>query len=145
MRRGALPRHGAPQRVSLCSCHWCQKRTGSAIGVSVYFPKDAVTFNEGERGRHRLISDAGRWIDQEFCTACGTALTWTLEFLPEFRGLAGGNFDAPNPWYRPERFVFARSKPDWLALPEGVEVYQAMPGGQGGLGAVDPRSASAND
>ena len=123
---------GAPQRVSLCACAWCQKRTGSALGVSVYFLKDAVTFNAGELGCHRLTSDAGRWIDQEFCKACGTALTWTLEFLPDYRGLAGGTFDPPNFWYRPERFVFARSKPDWLQIPEGVEVCQAMPGSKEG-------------
>ena len=119
---------GAPRRVSLCACSWCQKRTGSAIGVSVYFLKPDVTFTRGELGRYRLRSDAGRWIDQEFCTTCGTALTWTLEFLPEFRGLAGGTFDRPTFWYTPQRFVFARSKPDWLAIPDGLEVCQAMPG-----------------
>jgi hypothetical protein len=119
---------GDPQRVSLCACAWCQKRTGSALGVSVYFRKPDVAFNEGELGCHRLTSDAGRWIDQEFCTACGTALTWTLEFLPEYRGLAGGTFDRPTFWYTPQRFVFARSKPDWLEIPAGVEVCQAMPG-----------------
>ena len=122
---------GEPRRVSLCACSWCQKRTGSALGVSVYFRKPDVTFNEGAQdklGCYRLTSDAGRPIDQEFCTTCGTALTWTLEFLPDFRGLAGGTFDRPTFWYRPQRFVFARSKPDWLHIPEGLEVYQAMPG-----------------
>lgn len=123
---------GAPQRVSLCSCSWCQKRTGSALGISVYFLKPDVVFTQGELGRYRLNSDAGRWIDQEFCTACGTALTWTLEFLSEFRGIAGGTFDRPTFWYRPERFVFARTKPEWLPIPDGVEVCQTMPGSKEG-------------
>jgi hypothetical protein len=43
------------------------------------------------------------------------------------RGLAGGTFDPPTFWYELERFVFARSKPDWLAIPPGIEVCQAMP------------------
>ena len=116
-----------PRRVSLCACEWCQKRTGSAIGVSVYFNDGDVTFLQGTRNRYRLTSDAGRWIETEFCPSCGTTVTWTLEFLPGYRGIAGGTFDRPTFWYRPERFVFARSKPDWLEIPEGLDVCQAMP------------------
>jgi len=73
---------GAPSRVSACSCAWCRKRTGSALGISVYFAEENVEFTKKSLARYRLTSDAGRWIEQEFCTACGTALTWTLEFLP---------------------------------------------------------------
>ena len=118
---------GAPQRVSLCSCTWCQKRTGSALGVSVYFLKQNVEIDETLLGTYRMTSDAGRWIEQGFCTTCGTALTWTLEFRPDDRGFAGGTFDQPTFWYKPERFVFARSKPDWLTIPDGVDVFAAMP------------------
>jgi len=118
---------GAPRRVSACSCTWCQKRTGSALGLSVYFLKEDVEFTRQRPGRYRLTSNAGRWIEQEFCQNCGTALTWTLEFLPDYRGIAGGTFDHPTFWYRLERYVFARSKPDWLLVPEGIEVCQEMP------------------
>ena len=118
---------GTPQRVSLCSCTWCQKRTGSALGVSVYFLKQDVEIDESLLGTYRMTSDAGRWIEQGFCTTCGTALTWTLEFRPNDRGFAGGTFDQPTFWYKPERFVFARSKPDWLAIPDGIETFEAMP------------------
>lgn len=118
---------GKPQRVSACSCRWCQKRTGSALGISVYFLKDDVEFLRGNLGSYRLTSDAGRWIDQEFCRNCGTALTWTLEFLPDYRGIAGGTFDQPTFWYQLQRYVFARSKPDWLHIPDHIKVFQAMP------------------
>jgi hypothetical protein len=118
---------GAPRRVSVCSCTWCTKRTGSAFGVSVYFDADKVAFTQGELRPHRLTSDAGRWIETGFCPECGTTVTWRLEFLPGLRGIAGGTFDPPTFWYRPERYVFARSKPDWVAIPAGVEVCQAMP------------------
>lgn len=119
---------GEPQRVSLCACTWCQKRTGSAMGISVYFDRTHVTFTEGTVQAYRLTSDAGRAIDTGFCGNCGTTVTWTLEFLPNLRGIAGGTFDQPTFWYRPQRFVFARSKPDWLAIPEGLEICQAMAG-----------------
>ena len=118
---------GDPTRISLCSCTWCQKRTGSTMGLSVYFLKDDVEFVQGDLGSYRLTSDGGRWIEQNFCTNCGSALTWTLEFRPDDRGIAGGTFDQPTFWYKPERYVFARSKPDWLTIPDGVEVFDAMP------------------
>lgn len=117
-----------PQRVSLCACTWCQKRTGSAIGISVYFKDQDVAFVQGTLRAYRLQSDAGRWIESAFCDTCGTTVTWRLEFLPGFRGIAGGTFDQPTFWYTPQRFVFARSKPDWLTVPDGLDVHQAMAG-----------------
>ena len=118
---------GEPERVSVCSCKWCQRRTGSALGVSVYFPDENVEFTQQTLGCYRLTSDAGRWIEQEFCTSCGTALTWTLEFRPGYRGIAGGSFDSPAFWYKVQRYVFARSKPGWLRIEDGIEIFQAMP------------------
>lgn len=118
---------GEPRRVSACACRWCQRRTGSAFGISVYFDKDDVSFSQGVMRNHRFNSDAGRWIEAEFCETCGTTVTWTLEFLPDYRGIAGGTFDEPTFWYKLQRFAFARTKPDWLKIPEGLEVCQAMP------------------
>jgi len=54
-------------------------------------------------------------------------VTWTLEFLPDYRGIAGGTFDEPTFWYKLQRFGYALTKPDWLKIPEGLEVCQAMP------------------
>jgi hypothetical protein len=76
--------------------------------------------------RSDVTSDAGRWIEQEFCRNCGTVLTCTLEFMPEYRGIAGGTFDQPAFWYEPERFVFARTKPHWLQISDGVPGFQTM-------------------
>ncbi|MCR9086121.1 MAG: GFA family protein [Rhodobacteraceae bacterium] len=118
----------APQRVSACSCGWCTKRTGAPLGVSVYFLKEDVRFTQGALTPFRLTSDAGRWIESEFCGTCGTTVSWTLEFLPDFRGIAAGTFDTPSFWYRPQRYVFTRSKPDWLHLDGDVPCFAAMPG-----------------
>jgi len=117
----------APKRVSACSCGWCRKRTGSAFGISVYFDQADIEFTKGSMKAYGLVSDAGRWIESEFCNRCGTTVSWTLEFLPGLRGIAGGTFDDPTFWYEIERYVFARTKPDWLTLPEGIEVCEAMP------------------
>jgi len=118
---------GPAKRVSACSCRWCQKRTGSVLGLSVYFEKADVTFLAGEMQTFRLTSDAGRWIETSFCPTCGTTLGWTLEFFPDYQGLSGGTFDAPEVWYPPERYVYARTKPDWIGLPEHIETFEKLP------------------
>ncbi|MCO1335608.1 GFA family protein [Microbulbifer sp. OS29] len=118
---------GSPRRVSLCSCHWCRKRTGSVLGLSVYFDWELVIFTRGQLKTHRLNSDAGRWIKSQFCPECGSALSWTLEFLPRYRGLAGGAFDHPEFIY-PERYVFSRSKPEWLEVANDISLCPNMAG-----------------
>ncbi|MEM7225952.1 MAG: GFA family protein [Pseudomonadota bacterium] len=120
-----------PQRVSLCSCTWCQKRTGSAFGISCYFEKPDVELLQGERKSYRVTSDAGRWLEAEFCVACGSTVTWTLELFPDYRGIAGGTFDQPTFWYTLQRYVYTRSKPEWLEAPEGVECFEALTPGLG--------------
>ncbi|QFT56265.1 GFA family protein [Microbulbifer sp. THAF38] len=117
---------GQPRRVSLCSCSWCRKRTGSLIGVSVYFDKNNVQFINAELKTHQLLSDAGRWVECQFCEHCGSALTWTLEFLPEYRGIAGGAFDAPM-FIQPERYVYYQNKPEWLEINGDIRRCPLMP------------------
>ena len=38
---------GDPKRVGVCHCRYCQLRTGSALGISVYFDAEAVEVLQG--------------------------------------------------------------------------------------------------
>ena len=85
---------GQPKSTVFCHCEYCQKRTGSTEALLVYFRNDAVRNIEGPLKKYRHISDqSGRWIDSEFCEECGSAVTWTLELVPGWRGFEGGTFD----------------------------------------------------
>ena len=108
---------GLPQRVA----------AGSALGLTVYFKESDVAFLQGALRKYRLTSDAERWIETEFCEVCGTTVTFTLELRPGLRAIAGGTFDQPTFWYDLEAFMFARSKPAWLTLPEGLEIHDTAP------------------
>jgi hypothetical protein len=113
-----------PFRTSVCHCRFCQRRTGSAFGVGVYFRKDDFELLRGELKSYQHRSDeSGRWLKMEFCPKCGTTLTWTLELFPDGRGVAGGSFDDPA-WIRIERHTWTRSKHHWVALPEDVETFE---------------------
>lgn len=85
---------GRPRSTVICHCEYCQKRTGSTQALLICFRRNAVKKIEGPLRNFRHISDqGGRWIDSEFCEKCGSAVTWTLELVPGWRGFAGGTFD----------------------------------------------------
>lgn len=120
---------GAPERVTVCHCTWCQRRTGSAFGVEAVFKLENVTLSGETPRTYRHHSDeSGRWLDQEFCPRCGTNIGFTLEAVPGIRTIAAGTFDDPS-WISPGntafRYVYLRSARDWSALPDGVERYEA--------------------
>jgi len=80
-----------PSLVGVCHCMECQRRTGSAFGVSIYFPKDQVRA-EGPSKIYVRGSDSGRKLEFHFCPDCGTTVFWYAEFLPDHIGIAFGAF-----------------------------------------------------
>ena len=120
--------HGDPERVTVCQCTWCQRRTGSAFGVGAVFRSEHVMLAGDTLQKHRHISDeSGRWLDQEFCARCGTNIGFTLEAVPGIRAIAAGTFDDPS-WINPEKYtfrhVFVRSAQGWSKIPDSVEQHE---------------------
>ena len=120
--------HGDPVRITICHCTWCQRRTGSAFAVETVFKAENVTLDGDTLRTYRHLSDeSGRWLDQSFCSRCGTNIGITLEAVPGLRTIAGGTFDDPS-WLDREkhsfRYVYLRSAQDWSGIPDGVERYE---------------------
>jgi len=115
---------GVPRLASVCHCTFCQHRTGSAFGVGVYFLSNEVEFLSGTLKVYEHRSDeTGRWIRTEFCVNCGTTVTWTLEVMPDGRGLAGGTFDDPH-WFEIARHSWTRSAHRWVTVPPDTPAYE---------------------
>ena len=57
---------GEPPRVAICHCMECQRRTGSAFGLVIFFPKEQVR-TEGPSKVYVRRSDAGRKVEFHFC------------------------------------------------------------------------------
>lgn len=119
---------GAPSRVTICHCTWCQRRTGTAFATEVVFDSGQVEVTGAEIAHYRHLSDeSGRWLDVEFCRRCGGNLGFTLEAVPGVRTLPAGAFDDPA-WIRADRYkvrhVYLRSRRDWSALSPLVEQYE---------------------
>lgn len=119
---------GAPLRVTICHCEWCQRRIGSAFGVEIVFEKTQVTFATNSVSVYRQLSDeSGRWVDQHFCSSCGSNIGLTLEAVPSIQSISAGSLDDQN-WSELEsverKHVFTRSSRQWSKIPDDVAQYE---------------------
>ena len=115
-----------PLRAMACHCSTCRLRTGAAYGIGVYYPDEDIEFLQGDMTTYRFQSaTSGRWLQNEFCTACGSTVSWTLEMRPGLRGIAGGSFDNPD-WYTIDAHVWAGSARSDMRYPEGMHVCEEI-------------------
>ena len=103
----------SPYVTVICHCSECRKRTGSILGVGVYFERGKVTIQGEANGYTRTIED--RKFTSHFCPTCGTSLYWTTELHPDGIGIGVGCFDDPLE-FLPDRSVWEENIPDWLSL-----------------------------
>jgi hypothetical protein len=85
---------GEPVAVFTCHCQQCQRRSGSAFGLSAYFGKEQASIN-GTTTSFRRPTDSGRTIEFHFCPKCGSTVLWYADAFPEHVGIAAGSFADP--------------------------------------------------
>lgn len=105
---------GNPERTGACHCRYCQTRTGSAFGISVYFKDENVIKLSGDLKTYEFQTESGRPFIQEFCPNCASTLFWKVGTLEGMTGVAGGTFDPPSFWYEMDREVFCRTSAAWV-------------------------------
>ena len=101
---------GDPVRAGICHCRYCQTRTGSAFGISVYFKENQINLINGELTEYNFTNSSGRSFKNKFCKTCGTTVLWEVELRKGLIGVGGGTFDPPTFWYEAGFEVFCRSK-----------------------------------
>ena len=119
---------GTPSRVGICHCRYCQLRTGSAFGVSVYFATDRIEVISGKLESYAYKSESGNSVQVERCDNCGTSLFWEIDtkLYSGIKGTAGGTYDPPTFWYEPDREVFCRTKAEFCSI-EAPETHLTHP------------------
>ena len=130
---------GEPSMVGLCHCRYCQLRTGSAFGISIYFPTTKINVTSGEFDTYSYVTSSGGMVDVERCKTCGTSLFWELklEELKGLKGTAGGSYDPPTFWYKIEHEVFVRSKASFCTIDSPVSYTASF--GPSSLKEEEPR------
>jgi len=116
--------NGGPIRAMACHCTTCKQRTGAPYGIGVYFEESAVVIEGEGVAPFEFNSDTtGRWIRNEFCTRCGSTVSWTLEMRPGLRAIAGGSYDNPD-WYKLDAHIWTRSARSDMRYPDDMKVCE---------------------
>lgn len=117
---------GDPKKVSLCHCTDCQRRSGSAFSVAVFYDRESVTLARGSFETFERASASGFPVKFHFCPKCGSNIWWEPARMPQLVGVAIGAFADPA-FPGPEQAVWARDKHHWLELPESLKSFEANP------------------
>ncbi len=73
---------GEPERVYVCRCRACQRRTGAVVHSGCAYPKSQVRI-EGDNKIYERDADSRFKIRFHFCPNCGSTTSW--HWLPEHR------------------------------------------------------------
>ena len=105
---------GEPVKISACHCHSCQRRTGSAFSVAVFYDRDQVTLN-GLSTTFTRPGDSGQNVEFHFCPTCGTTILWFPQFRPQRAGVAIGCFAGAGPG-GPTQAVYEHCRQPWVSV-----------------------------
>jgi len=118
---------GKPFPVGICHCRYCQTRTGSAFGISVYFDDDQVELTQGELKEFEFQTESGGTTTNYFCPNCGTTVFERISMRPDKISVTGGTFDPPTFWYEVTREVFCRTSAPFV-FNDVDEKHSTFPG-----------------
>lgn len=109
---------GAPRKISACHCPACQRRTGSAFGVAVFYERDQTT-PAGHSSRYTRTGDSGATLEFHFCPACGSSVYWYPAFRPGLVAIALGCFGGPDAIGGPGQSVYETHRHPWVTIADG--------------------------
>ncbi len=113
--------------VAVCTCHFCQKLTGSDYMVEPLF--DAADFQlcAGTPATYAHRSEgSGKQVTVHFCRDCGTTLYHRFERFPEQVGVFAGTFDDPAWFERSSEnvdYMFMETARRGTLVPAGYRTY----------------------
>ena len=111
-----------PMFVHCCHCRDCQRQCGSAFAINALIETDRIEILSGEVAPTRMPTDSGRPHDIYRFQACGTAMWSDYGGRPALRFVRVATLDEPEA-LPPDVHIFARSKLDWMRLPQAAQVF----------------------
>ena len=111
-----------PITVHACYCTDCQKRSGSAFGISMVIAENAFILTGVIKSFERE-ADSGYQIKQCFCPECGNPIFGMSERRPKFIVLFAGTLDDTT-WFKMERLIWTSRAQPWCPLPGNVEIFK---------------------
>ena len=112
-----------PIAFYVCHCTECQRRSGSAFGLSMIVRTDALELISGSPAMFEVELPEGRRDRGRFCLSCATRLWHETDAYPQIRGLRPGTLDEASR-YTPYGDVWTRSAQPWVSFTAGPQFEQ---------------------
>ncbi len=118
---------GEPGYAGYCCCADCRKASGSGFVAFMGYPAERVRFTGGKAFRHTGTSIRGTPAVRNFCPLCGSLVFGGIPGEDAQHTIYAGSLDDAS-LFRPTMAIFNRDRPAWVVLPEGLTVFETMPG-----------------
>lgn len=115
-----------PANAGFCCCADCRKASGSGFIGFMGFDAVALTFT-GSAHQHVGRSARGSDAVRNFCPSCGSLVFGGIVGSDISHTIYAGSLDDPAV-FEPTIAIFTRDRPDWVRLPDGLVLFEAMPG-----------------
>lgn len=116
---------GDPTLEGYCCCVDCRKASGSGFIGFMSYPASAVRIR-GKTMRSRVTSFRGTEAVRNHCAECGGLVYGGEVGKDSAHSIYAGSLDDPC-HFHPTIVIFARDRPDWVILPEGLTMFDTMP------------------
>jgi len=118
---------GNPLFKGQCHCRECQYITGGHPNAVIAMPAASFAYTKSSPKQFKR-SDLSNPVTREFCAECGTHLLTRSPGLPGAVILKVGTLDDPSVYGGPQMVIFTIDKQSFHHVPEGVPVFERMPG-----------------
>lgn len=105
---------GEPEKISVCHCRECQRRTGSVFGIAAFYDLQKVKI-AGESTIYTRESDSGFAVIHHFCPSCGSTVCWYPDRKPGKIAVGVGCF-ADSEFPGPHQQVYEEHQHSWVSL-----------------------------
>ena len=112
---------GEPNRVYVCHCVPCQRRTGAIMHSGAIFLKSQVRIEDASKVYAR-DADSGNEVRFHFCPNCGSNIYYEFDRSPDECGIPVGNFADPD-FVSPTYSAYEESMHHWVRLPSGIDHF----------------------
>ncbi|CAA0103591.1 Uncharacterised protein [Zhongshania aliphaticivorans] len=111
---------GQPYTVYACHCTRCQQRTGSAFGLTMIVPANAITF-VGKGLAEDMSNQSGPLL---YCDTCRSLMAY--KSAPDTYCVFPGAFDDKT-WFKPVANIWVRSAQPWVTIDQRLKCYEENP------------------
>jgi hypothetical protein len=115
-----------PLLVYACHCIDCQRRSGSAFGLSMLVESESFTTTCGFPKSWRQTGSASGERTYRFCGDCGGRITCDESSRRDITAVHAGTLDDTS-WVRPIAHVQLRHAQAWQRVPNNAACFEMMP------------------